>query len=81
MKKITLVFALCFLSYQGMSIGRPHNVFAAHKAIIERTTLKQSKKIQPKPITQVIDNAKATVANAKRTAETVWFLIRFFGEK
>jgi len=78
MKRITLIAALCFLSYEGMSIGRPHNVFATHKAITERSTLKQPKKNQPKSIVQVIDNAKVSVAKTKRVASAVWLLAHFF---
>jgi hypothetical protein len=46
MKKLVIATALVLVSSSAFCIGRPHNVFATHKAISARTFVSSSK---PKP--------------------------------
>ncbi|TAG60969.1 MAG: hypothetical protein EAZ26_13460, partial [Runella slithyformis] len=79
MKKIALIAALCFVSFEGMSIGRPHNVFAMHQMAGTRVATPVAKKIQDKPVTQVIDDAKAAAGTTKQAVSVVRLLVRVFG--
>ena len=74
MKTITLATALCLLSLSSFAIGRPHNIFATHRAVATQSFLKQPRKMPEKPVTQAIDKAKETVAKSKEVISTVYRL-------
>jgi hypothetical protein len=79
MKAIIFSAALCLVSSAAFSIGRPHNVFATHRAIVERAEAKQPKKVNipnPSDLSQKTQNG---LENARRTAVSmVGGLVRVF---
>jgi hypothetical protein len=80
MKKIILIAALCFIGSESMAIGRPHNVFATHQIVNVRLGAKQPfKKVQEKPITQTIDNAKEAIGNTKKVVSVVRWVAGMIG--
>lgn len=80
MKAITLAAALCLLSTAAFSIGRPHNIFATHKAIIERTVANQPKKSllpQGSVLKNVTQQAKDGVEETRQAVSTVGRIVGF----
>ncbi len=80
MKAITLAAALCLLSTAAFSIGRPHNIFATHKAMTERTAVVQPKKTvlpQSSVLKNVTQQAQDGVEETRQTISTVGRLVSF----
>ncbi len=72
MKAITLAAVLCLLSTSAFSIGRPHNIFANHKALVERTAVNQPKKVNVTPSTSVLKDVTTKAQNgAEETRQAV----------
>ncbi|WP_428654703.1 hypothetical protein [Runella sp.] len=80
MKAITLAAALCLLSTAAFSIGRPHNIFATHKAITERTVVTQPKKSllpQGSILKNVTQQAQDGVEETRQAVSTVGRIVGF----
>lgn len=80
MKAITLAAALCLLSTAAFSIGRPHNIFAMHKAMTERTPVSQPKKTvipQGSVLKNVTQQAKDGVEETRQAVSTVGRIVGF----
>ncbi|AXE19675.1 hypothetical protein DR864_19005 [Runella rosea] len=80
MKAITLVVALCLLSTAAFSIGRPHNIFATHKAMTERTVVSQPQKTvipQGSILKNVTQRAQDGVEETRQAVSTVGRIVSF----
>ena len=77
MKAIILVAVLCLLSTSAFSIGRPHNVFATHKAVTERVA-QPKKSVLPQP--SVLKNVTQQAQNGvEETRQAVSMMGKFVG--
>lgn len=81
MKAIILVAVLCLLSTSAFSIGRPHNVFAVHKAVTERVANQPKKNVLPQPsiLKNVTDGTKRRGGNPSGGFDD-WEIRRIFIE-
>ncbi|MFN4144906.1 MAG: hypothetical protein ACK4GN_03710 [Runella sp.] len=76
MKAIVLATALCLLSSAAFSIGRPHNVFAARKAMIERAST-ASKPPQPSVFEKITVQAQSGAENTQKALSLTERLVKF----
>jgi hypothetical protein len=79
MKAITLAAVLCLLSTSAFSIGRPHNVFAAHKAVRERVVTQPKKVVLPQRsiLKEVTQQAQNGVEETRQAASTIGKIVGF----
>lgn len=78
MKAIILVAVLCLLSTSAFSIGRPHNVFAIHKAVTERVANQPKKNPQPSIFKNVTQQAQNGVEGTRQAASMIGKFVGFF---
>lgn len=79
MKAIILVAVLCLLSTSAFSIGRPHNVFAIHKAVTERVANQPKKNLpQPSILKNVTQQAQNGVEETRQAASMIGKFVGFF---
>jgi hypothetical protein len=80
MKAILLVAVLCLLSTSAFSIGRPHNVFATHKAVTERVANQPKKNVLPQPsmLKNVTEQAQNGVEETRQAASMIGKFVGLF---
>ncbi|MEI7582548.1 hypothetical protein [Runella sp.] len=78
MKAIILVAVLCLLSTSAFSIGRPHNVFATHKAVTERVANQPKKNVQTSILKNVTEQAQNGVEETRQAASMIGKFVGFF---
>jgi hypothetical protein len=78
MKAIILVAVLCLLSTSALSIGRPHNVFATHKAVTERVANQPKKNVQTSILKNVTEQAQNGVEETRQAASMIGKFVGFF---
>ncbi len=80
MKAIILVAVLCLLSTSAFSIGRPHNVFAVHKAVTERVVNQPKKNVLPQPsvLKKVTEQTQSGVQETRQAASMIGKFVGFF---
>lgn len=79
MKAFILVAVLCLLSTSAFSIGRPHNVFATHKAVTERVANQPKKNSLPQPslLKNVTHQAQNSIEETRQAVSTVGKIVGF----
>jgi hypothetical protein len=78
MKAIILVAVLCLLSTSAFSIGRPHNVFATHKAVTERVANQPKKNVQTSILKNVTEQTQNGVEETRQAASMIGKFVGFF---
>jgi dihydroorotate dehydrogenase len=80
MKAFTLVAVLCLLNTSAFSIGRPHNVFATHKAVTERVANQPKKNGLPQPsiLKNVTHQAQNGIEETRQVVSTVGKIVGYF---
>lgn len=78
MKAFIFSVMLCLVSSMAFSIGRPHNVFATHRMIVERAEAKQPKKMNIPNPSDLSQKAQNGAENARQTVSMVGGLVKIF---
>ncbi|MEZ4900340.1 MAG: hypothetical protein R2822_00470 [Spirosomataceae bacterium] len=83
MKAIILATVLCLLiSSSAFSIGRPHNIFATHKAVVERVISqpKENTLTEKSILNDVSEKAQRSVEETRRVVSMIERIVIFFSK-
>ena len=80
MKALTLAAALCLFSSSAFSICRPTNIFAQHKAVVERVANQPKKDILPQSsiLSDVKKQAQSGAEETRHVVSMVGKVVTFF---